>query len=185
MQPMTTAFRRHARVGLEALGLALLALALLVTMAAAHALLVKSEPEDGAVLEQSPQQAVAWFSEELNSDTSGMRVFDSQGRQVDQGDGGVDLNDLDHTSMIVSMPPALPTGTYTVRWAAASAEDDDATEGEFTFSVGSGVTVQEPAMPAPGASSKWLIAGVVAGLVLLLLVVLAWVWRRQSAGREA
>lgn len=34
---------------------------------------------------------------------------------MDKRDGGVDLNDSDHASMIVNLP-TLPDGVYTVHW---------------------------------------------------------------------
>jgi copper transport protein len=154
-----------------------------VGVASAHALLVKSDPEGGAVVEQAPGKVVAWFSQELESRLSSMRVFDVQGRQIDNGDGGVDLNDLDHTSLIVTLPLAMPAGTYTVRWSVVSVEDGDATEGEFTFSVGGG-TISEASVASPvDANSNWLIGGIAAGLILFPLAVLFMVRRRQLARR--
>ena len=149
-------------------------LALFVANAAAHALLVKSEPEDGAVLERSPERVVAWYSQELDARKSVLRVFDAAGRQVDNGDGGVDLNDPDHTSMLATLPE-LPHGTYLVRWAAVSADDGDATQGEFRFSVGTAeasteppATSASPASSAQGTALRWALPGL--GVLLLLAV---------------
>lgn len=167
----------YARIGLAALLFALIAWALLATGVAAHAVMVKSDPESEEVREQSPEQVVAWFSEELDAGPSTMQVFDTQGRQVDDGDGGVDLNDPDHASMVVSLSELLPNGVYTVRWVAVSAEDDDLTEGEFTFAVGSGVVAEEPAStPAEAGLNPGLLVAVgvaVVGLLLLVGVVVA------------
>jgi len=185
LKPLTVTCRRYTRAGLLALSAALLASALLVAKAGAHALLLGSEPETGAVLEDSPEHVAAWFSEELDSGLSSMRVFDAEGRQVDGGDGGVDLNDLDHTSMVASLPPSLPAGTYTVRWAVVSADDDDMTEGEFSFSVGGGPTLEEPIGSTAHAGSSWFIGGITAvGFGLLLLAPFIVVRRRGLAPRE-
>jgi methionine-rich copper-binding protein CopC len=171
----------HLRKGLLALGLALLASVLLVAMAVAHSSVVKSEPASGAVLNQSPQRVVAWFSQELETRLSTIQVFDAEGRQVDNGDGSVDLDDPDHASMLVSLPPSLPAGVYTVRWTVVSTVDSDLTEGEFAFGVGAGTVVPEPGSTPSGVSSVWLIGGSIASLGVLLLAVLGFAGRRQMA----
>ena len=48
---------------------------------------------------------------------------------------GVDLDDLDHASMVLVPPSPLPSGRYTVRWHATSAEDRDTNERAFTFEL--------------------------------------------------
>lgn len=145
--------------------LVLLVLLLAAAPVAAHSLLVKSQPEEGAVLAQSPEQLLAWFSEELETHSSTLQVLDAAGRQVDNGDGGVDLNDPNHASLIVTLPASLPTGKYTAHWAAVSAADGDATEGEFTFSVGQAAAAQT----TPNLAA-WSPVWIVAGLALLLLL---------------
>ena len=115
---------------------AMLPVLLLAAAALAHRsdILLKSEPADGAVVQQSPAQVVAWFSTELATGASRLQVFAADKRQVDQGNGGVDLHDPDHASLLVRLP-ALPAGTYTVRWRSAVVEDGDIVEGRFTFTV--------------------------------------------------
>ena len=146
---------------------------------AAHSELVKSEPEAGASLENSPAQVTAWFSEELDAQSSSMRVFDAQNNQVDNGDGSADLNDLDHLSMIVSLPP-LPAGTYSVHWVSVSAEDGDEEEGEFAFSVTSGAGPAESSTPSGNTSTVWIIGGVIAILIVAVLVFVGFGRRRES-----
>jgi copper transport protein len=152
--------------------------ALTATMVSAHALLVRSEPADGEILEESPAQVVAWFSEELDSSQSGLRVFDVQDRQLDKGDGAVDLEDLDHLSMVVTLPPVLSGGRYTVRWAVVSAEDGDATEGEFTFDVGSESTADESAPPTGNTNMGWLLGGLALVLVVIVIILVSFGRRR-------
>jgi len=118
-----------------------LVLSLIPSMVLAHSALVKSEPGDGEILATSPSQVKAWFGEELDAQSSELQVFDSQNNQVDMADGGVDLNDLDHLSMFVSLPE-LSTGSYNVQWTAVSAEDGDSTVGSFMFSVRDASTTQ-------------------------------------------
>jgi len=159
--------------------LLVLSMFVLTSTVAAHSELVKSEPEAGASLENSPPQVTAWFSEELDSQSSTLRVFNSQNNQVDNGDGGVDLNDLDHLTMVVSLPP-LPAGTYTVHWTSVSAEDGDAEEGDFTFSVTNGTAPGEAAVPSDNTSTVWIIGGVVAILIVAVLVFVGFGRRRES-----
>lgn len=163
--------------------LLLLALLLLLSLqtvfvgvASAHSSLISSEPANGSLLEESPERVLATFSEELDSGNSIIRVFDEEGTQVDNGDGGVDLDDLDHLSMVVTLP-SLPAGAYTVRWQALSADDGDDSEGAFTFTI-AGNAAEGAAVQADNGGS-YLAAGVV-GVVILFLAAFAvfYVWRR-------
>ena len=166
----------HIRPALIAWGIALLISTVFVTVTTAHALLVKSEPEDGVVLKQAPAQVVTWFSQELDTNFSVLQVFDAEDRQVDTGDGGVDLYDPDHASMLVTLAEPLPNGTYKARWTVVSAEDGDLTEGEFTFRVGeASVAIEQGAGVQPlsvSGSGGWPLAWIAAaGLVVLVLAV--------------
>ncbi|HID50945.1 MAG TPA: copper resistance protein CopC [Anaerolineae bacterium] len=160
--------------------LLLAGLAVTAVTAAAHGeeILLKSEPADGAALPESPAQVTTWFSDELAA-TSTLKVYNLAGKQVDNGDGGVDLNDPDHASMIVSLPP-LDEGVYLVQWTAVLLDSDTVT-GAFTFGVGEAgkasapVTVNiataTPTAPESASASGrpapaiWLIGGI--GLILL------------------
>ena len=146
----------------------------------AHSSVVRSEPQSGEVLDKSPAKVTAWFSEELDFEFSTMRVFDSQSNQVDKGDGGVDLNDLDHISLIVSLPP-LASGTYKVAWTAVSAEDGDPTRGDFTFSVSGENAVNGSTSPSESGYSPWVIYGAIA---LFVIVVFMWFFflRKRTPG---
>jgi len=150
---------------------------LYVSVVNAHSSLVRSEPQDGEILDKSPGNVTAWFSEEIDSDFSTIRVFDSQNYQVDNGDGGVDLNDLDHISIIVSLP-SLPSGTYTVQWAVLSADDGDPTQGEFTFSVSNGAAPSESSIPSNNSTTTWLIGGMA---VFVFIVVMWFLFKRRKS----
>jgi methionine-rich copper-binding protein CopC len=137
MSFISTHVSRLLRKGLLG-GLVLwLALVAGVYIAAAHSEVVESNPADGASLDQPPEQVSLTFTEELDTSGSNLAVFDQNGQQVSYG--GLDLNDLDHTRMVVSLPASLANGAYTVRWTAVSADDGDATNGEIRFSVGGAV----------------------------------------------
>ncbi len=153
-----------------------------VAGAAAHGVdLLESDPSPGATLAEPPSSVRAQFSGELMAGDSILQVFSSEGKQVDNRDGGLDLNDPGHQSMIVSLPP-LPDDIYTVRWFAAL-QDGDGTEGLFRFTVGSpAVAPNEVALPEPLSVDDGnglpvvVIAAVLGGVSLLVLVV---VFRRR------
>jgi methionine-rich copper-binding protein CopC len=146
----------------------------------AHSELISTEPEDGQIMSESPEEVWAWFSEELDSQLSQMRIFDSQNHQIDNNDGGLDLNDMDHMSMVVSLPSSLPEGTYTVHWTAASAEDEDLTEGNFNFMVGSQSDVSRSAGQSLGTDNIPIVIGFAAGLLLLGVIAFVIIRRRSS-----
>lgn len=100
----------------------------------AHARLVRSEPKADAVLSVSPKVVRVWFNDELDPDRSMMRVWDAREHRVDDGQGGVDLDDLDRKSMLARLQ-AVGAGTYTARWRAVSADDGFIAEGSFAFVV--------------------------------------------------
>jgi methionine-rich copper-binding protein CopC len=182
----------------EAWALALLMTLLFVGAASAHGVEVtNSDPGAGAALDQSPARVSAWFNEELQTGVSTLVVLDAEGNQVDAGDGGVDLDDPDHASMVASLPP-LPDGVYTVSWYVVLL-DGDPSQGEFRFSVGEGPAIQEVAVsnaPAPaeaapvaepspqttdGLPLAWIALGL--GLVVVIAVLATLLLRSRSARR--
>jgi len=170
---------------LVALAFALLAVGLLVPVVAAHSpTLKKSSPANEALLEESPSEVQAWFSEELVSGESTIEVFDVEGRQVDNRDGGVDLTDADHASLIATLP-RLPDGVYVVLWKVRLL-DGDVTEGLLTFTVGAASPVDIPTVLANISNDKaesenlvssWIVSGMI--LLLSLIVLLAWYQRSK------
>lgn len=98
-----------------------------------HARLVRAEPAPNAVLTRPPRVVRAWFSEELAPQGSVMNVRDARGRLL--ASGGVDLADLERTSMVAVLRTPLSPGTYTVGWRTVSAVDGDVLHGTFRFTV--------------------------------------------------
>ena len=138
-------FRPRCRGGLHGLAIALLCLAIPeTTLAHGLEILLETDPPDGSVVAQAPSRVVVRFKTELETKSSRLEVFDEEGRQVDLGDGGVDLDDPDHASLAVSLP-SLVEGTYVVQWRAVVFEDGDVVESLSSFTVGareSGLTEQ-------------------------------------------
>ncbi|MDQ7859445.1 MAG: copper resistance protein CopC [Armatimonadota bacterium] len=100
----------------------------------AHAKLVRAEPRPGSTARSAPRVVRAWFDDELDPRRSAITVVDAKGARVDDGKGGVDLEDLDRRSMLARLRSIGP-GTYTVRWTAVSADDGYVARGSFRFTV--------------------------------------------------
>ena len=99
--------------------------------AAAHAFLDHAAPAVGSTVGESPKSIRLWFSEHLEPTFSQVHVVDASGTNVDSGDSHVDRSDA---SLLTVSVPALPAGTYRVRWRVVSV-DTHVTEGDFTFEI--------------------------------------------------
>jgi methionine-rich copper-binding protein CopC len=108
------------------------------TGAFAHAKLLRAEPVPGSTVTLAPRVVRLVFAlspgEELDVQRSTVSVWDAGNRRVDDGKGGVDLDDLDRRTMIARLRPIGP-GTYTVRWRAVSAPDLHVAQGSYRFTV--------------------------------------------------
>ncbi|RMG90431.1 MAG: copper resistance protein CopC [Chloroflexi bacterium] len=157
--------------------LLLLAQMIISPFAYAHSVkLLRSDPPDGAHLDSSPTVIRAWFNEELDA-SSTMRVLDSTGGQVDNGDGGLDLTDPDHASMKVTVP-VLIDGVYTVSWRAVLV-DGDVTTGVFHFTVGTppATTSLTQSMQAEDETAVSLPVLLAIGGSILILIAGLWQWQ--------
>ena len=105
-----------------------------VSQANAHARLVRADPPPGSTMKEPPRVVRAVFNEELDVKRSAVSVTDARGLRVDDGRGGVDLDDLDRKTLIARLR-AVRSGTYTVRWTAVSADDLNVARGTFRFTV--------------------------------------------------
>ena len=109
----------------------LVAIAIGIPNAGAHAAYESSNPEDGASVSSPPSQVTADFTEPV-IDESYLQVIDPCGEQVDNGDSFVTA---DRISVSMSADKA---GTYTVKFWVVSSVDGHNTAGEFTFSSSGG-----------------------------------------------
>ncbi len=135
---------KHFRLAL--LG-ALLLLGLLTTIALAHAKFVKSEPAPDSTLTSAPSNVKIWFSEELDTKQSNIKVFNAAGAQVDNADSKVNLNE--RTLITVTLKSALANGVYMVKYHAVSDDDKGETDGDFKFTLNMQAT---PSAPTPAAT---------------------------------
>lgn len=99
--------------------------------ASAHAILVKSLPEQEDSVAEPPAQIEVWFNEAVGDEYKALAVIDSQGRRVDGQDAR--LGFFDKSYLRVSVPPLGP-GIYTVRYRVQSA-DGHIVSGKYEFSV--------------------------------------------------
>jgi copper transport protein len=100
--------------------------------AAAHAVLISSDPGQGAVVAAAPATVSLTFSEPVVVAAEGIRVFGPDGAQLDTGRAAA----LGRASTVgVGLRSGAERGTYTVAWRVMSA-DSHPVAGGFTFSVG-------------------------------------------------
>lgn len=115
---------------LAAFGLAAAVALLVPAVASAHATLLRSDPPDGALLQQSPARVTLEFSEPVETSLAEVKVLDAQLDRVDRGR-------LEHPrpDTIAVALPSVSRGSYLVTWRVVSA-DTHAVHGAFVFSVG-------------------------------------------------
>lgn len=116
----------------------LITVAALVTMivpAAAHGYIVRSIPQDRAVLQRPPARVQYWFSESLEVDFSSLILRDQTGAVL--ATGGVDENN--QTLMSLRVPTGLLDGAYIVELRPAFASDGHVNAESRVFFVGSEV----------------------------------------------
>ena len=122
--------------------------------AAAHAVLISSDPGQGAVVAAAPTTVSLTFSEPVAVAADGIRVFGPDGTQLDTGRAAA----LGRSSIVgVALRSGAQQGTYTVAWRVMSA-DSHPVAGGFTFSVG------RPSAAGAAQSSGSAAIGVIYGI---------------------
>ncbi len=101
---------------------------------AAHAILVKSVPGEGATVPAVPRQVEVWFNEGVGENYMALAVIDSNGQRIDNKDAKFDPTDQSH--LIVTLPE-VPPGAYTVRYRVQSSDGHIIT-GKYNFSTQEG-----------------------------------------------
>ena len=96
--------------------------------ALAHASLMSSQPEDGAVLSAPPERIILIFNEPVSP--LRMQLINRQGKPVPL----TDIVQHDNT-VIVHLPDAITQGTHGVSWRVVST-DGHPVGGTLIFSVG-------------------------------------------------
>ncbi|MGH2735556.1 MAG: copper resistance CopC family protein, partial [Actinomycetota bacterium] len=101
--------------------------------AGAHALVENTSPGIDEVVEQSPARVVIDFSEPVEVAFGAIRVYDTNGNRVDDGEADHVTGNPDQVA--VGLEADLPDGTYTVTWKVVSADSHPISEA-FVWHVG-------------------------------------------------
>jgi len=131
---------RGALAGVFLLGMLFMA----TGVAAAHAVLVSTDPARGAELPRGPERVSATFNEQLQSDFAAMTVVGPDGHLWSTGDTRVD-----GAVASVAVRPLGPTGTYTVHYRVTSA-DGHVVSGSWPFQL----TVAGTGEPGPAVTDR-------------------------------
>lgn len=118
-------FRTRRLILIGAVGL------VLCVDAAAHALLVKSDPARRATLRHPPREVRLWFSERLEPAYAKLTVLDAADKPVTDADAVVSEND---GKLLTLRLPSLAAGTYTVKYKVLSV-DGHANASQFSFTI--------------------------------------------------
>ncbi|MDD5227532.1 MAG: copper resistance protein CopC [Methylococcales bacterium] len=97
----------------------------------AHAIMVKSQPEQNTTITASPKQIDVWFNDKVGGEYKAVAVIDSKGNRVDNKDVQQEILDGSHLYCTV---PDLPPDTYTVRYRVVSIDTHIVT-GKFQFTI--------------------------------------------------
>lgn len=104
---------------------------LIPSLSFAHAIMVRSSPEQNAVLTESPKQVDVWFNDKVGTEYKALAVIDSKGTRVDNKDLVQETFDPSHLYATV---PTLAPDTYTVRYRVVSLDTHIVT-GKYQFII--------------------------------------------------
>ncbi|MEP6843956.1 MAG: copper resistance protein CopC, partial [Pseudolysinimonas sp.] len=122
----------RGRTVLVTLLLALAGVLAVAAPAAAHAVLVSSDPVDGSRLSSSPEQVTLRFDEAVQLVPGTAKVLSATG---DRADTAAPRLTSGSTTIVIPLKSELPRGSYTVTWRVISA-DTHVVVGSITFGVG-------------------------------------------------
>jgi copper transport protein len=101
--------------------------------ALAHARLEGTSPPQGATVKQEPAAVVFSFDEPVEGNFGAVRVYDSKGERVDEGDAFHPNGE--GPKLGVHLKPGLPDGSYTATYRVVSADGHIVSSG-YVFSIG-------------------------------------------------
>ena len=160
----------HRALGPVAVLLAALAIVLGSSVpASAHAELVDTDPDEGAVVETAPDTVTLTFNEPVRLTSQEIAVFDAQGAPVPSSAGAKGKE----VRVDLSTAAELPDGTYVVSWNVLS-DDGHPIAGALTFSVGApSATVEAPPEPATSSRAVTVLRDVLTAATLVGILVAA------------
>lgn len=120
--------------------------------ASAHATLVATDPAEGAVLADAPEQVTFTFNEAVIGVPTGVRVYDARGGEV------ASSASVSGSQLFVSLDEEVGDGTLVVVWRLVS-EDGHPIGGSLTFSVGApSATVEKPPVGDVDPDAPWTLS---------------------------
>lgn len=150
--------------------------------ASAHAKVLSATPAIGSTIATAPTTVTVETAENINPDPklSNLFVYGPSGDLISQGNAKVSLNNPREMSIQLKLESG---GVYVVRWITVSAEDNEADEGAFVFTVKSSAvaatptttgTTTTPTPPPPTAANNGFpVAPVSIAAIIALLLGLA------------
>jgi copper transport protein len=165
---------------LLAVGFAICGAILITTIGQAHANLLRSDPADGSILEESPKEISMWFDEPISTRFSSAQLFDADSQRIEIP--GLRTDPSDPTLLVLIMPE-LPDGVYSVLWKILSEVDGHYNQGLLVFGLGEGVElgsaalapVEDPAPPMQEVLLRWvnllMLVGFIGGVAMTPLVL--------------
>lgn len=97
----------------------------------AHAVVVRTSPEQGGVGAEDIGKVEVWYDAGIRDAFAALAVVSASGERVDKRDAAIDSADASHVSVSVNR---LTPGKYTVRYRALSA-DGHLVSGAWEFEV--------------------------------------------------
>lgn len=146
-------------------------------LAHAHAVLVSSDPVDGATLPAAPSRVTLSFDEPVRLIPGAVQVISNSGARVDREVRQQSGN----TAVELDLPPNLPRGSYTATWRLMSADGHEVS-GSVSFGVQQAPDAPPEVRPVASSSVTSDVARglTYAGLVLCVGVLaaarLVWTW---------
>ena len=123
---------------------------LLPGLVAAHAELETSSPKDTEVVQGTPAEIWATYSEAVKVDGSSL-VLQDAGSGKELAKGGVDPED--DQRMVIAPVPELAPGDYIVKSTTVSAHDNDIDREQWIFTVAPAASASPSPSPTPTATA--------------------------------
>jgi len=176
---------------LAATGLAILASILITSNGMAHAYMLRSDPADGSILKEPPEEIRIWFDEPISDRFSSVQLFDVDSQPIEVV--GIQRDLSDPTLLVISVPE-LETGVYSILWKILSEVDGHYNQGLLVFGVGEEANLGSASVAPIDESTpsglevlfRWLnllmLSGLIGGIAMLQLVLgPAWSQAKNSA----
>ena len=160
--------------------ISLLILSVSIPYAVAHSFTLETSPNSSSNASEGITQVVVYFSELIDVNFSYLKVFDSNGDQIDNKDTKYFE---DEKSLIVTTP-SLESGVYTVTTSVLSKVDGHLVPSAFNFGVGDVIVPEQQLSTSelvflPEAGSRF--PGLVGQTIVLGVVIASMlIWGTQS-----